>query len=283
MRVDFGAAYLPQNQDPTLAASTVPGATALLPDQLRPYTGYSSIFYFAPIYHSTYHSIQTSLNRRMRNGLQFGGNYTYSISFNGNAGVQGGTPASGCGCNHNADGSYTVRDDQAQYEKLMSNMGSRPHVIKINAMWELPKLAGDSPAKKALGYVVNDWQLSGVLTAGSGRPMTRRSRIKPTARPINLTGSPSYNGTHRDQGRPGQGCSSDPYKQFNTAAFSGPTYGSLGSSRAATCCWDARTTRWTWPSRATSRSAAAARRSCASICSTRSTPSSTARRRRSCS
>ena len=26
--VDFGAAYLPQNQDPTLGTSSVPGATA---------------------------------------------------------------------------------------------------------------------------------------------------------------------------------------------------------------------------------------------------------------
>ena len=46
--------------------------------------------------------------------------------------------------------------------------------------------------------------------------------------PINLTGSPSYNGRIVITGDPGCGCSSDQYKQFNTAAFSGPTYGSLG-------------------------------------------------------
>ena len=128
--VDFGAAYLPQNQDPTLAASTVPGATAILADQLRPYTGYGAIFDFLPVYESTYHSIQTSLNRRMRNGLQFGVNYTYSASFTGNAGVQNGTPGLGLRLNHNADGSYTVRDDQAEYEELNKNMGNRPHVIQ---------------------------------------------------------------------------------------------------------------------------------------------------------
>jgi hypothetical protein len=226
--VDFGAAYLPQNQDPTLAASTVPGATALLPDQLRPYLGYNSIFYFAPIYHSTYHSIQTSLNRRLRHGFQFGGNYTYSMSFTGDAGVQGGTAGIGLRLNHNADGTYTVRSDQAQYEKLMSNMGRRPHIIKINAMWELPKVADDAPAKKALGYVVNDWQLSGVLTAGSGAPYDATFTYQNNGQPINLTGSPSYNGRIVINGDTGKGCSSNPYKQFNTSAFSGPTYGSLG-------------------------------------------------------
>ncbi|HTL01748.1 MAG TPA: carboxypeptidase-like regulatory domain-containing protein [Vicinamibacterales bacterium] len=225
---DFGAAYLPQNQDPTLAASSVPGSTALLPDQLRPYTGYNSIFYFAPIYKSTYHSIQMSLNRRMRNGLQFGGNYTYSASFKGNAGVQGGTPGIGLRLNHNADGTYTVRDDQAQWESLMSNMGRQPHVIKINAMWVLPKLADDAPAKKALGYVVNDWQLSGVLTAGSGSPYDATFTYQNNGAPINLTGSPAYNGRIVLKGDPGKGCSSDPYKQFDTSAFAGPTYNSLG-------------------------------------------------------
>ena len=39
---------------------------------------------------------------------------------------------------------------------------------------------------------------------------------------------PSYNGRIVLTGDPGKGCSGNPYKQFNTAAFSGPTYGSLG-------------------------------------------------------
>ena len=58
--------------------------------------------------------------------------------------------------------------------------------------------------------------------------MTRRSRTTRMATPINLTGSPSYNARIVDNGDPGSGCSSDPYKQFNTAAFSGPTYRSVG-------------------------------------------------------
>ena len=37
--IDIGAAYLPQNQDPTKAASTVPGANAYTTNLLRPYQG----------------------------------------------------------------------------------------------------------------------------------------------------------------------------------------------------------------------------------------------------
>lgn len=121
---DFGTAYLPQYQDPTAAASNVPGAAALSPDMLRPYQGYSTINTWMPIFHSTYHSIQTSLNRRYRNGLQFGVNYTYSISFKGNAGLAANNPGIGLRLQHNADGSYSVRDDQARYEKLMENMAT---------------------------------------------------------------------------------------------------------------------------------------------------------------
>ena len=41
--VDFGAAYLPQNQDPTLGTQAVPGAGALPTNLLRPYRGFGNI------------------------------------------------------------------------------------------------------------------------------------------------------------------------------------------------------------------------------------------------
>src|SRR5206468_3547665 len=40
---DIGAAFAASNQDPTLAASPTPGATALTTDFLRPYRGFGSI------------------------------------------------------------------------------------------------------------------------------------------------------------------------------------------------------------------------------------------------
>ena len=50
---------------------------------------------------------------------------------------------------------------------------------------------------------------------------------------MNLTGSPSYAARIRVVGDPGSGCSDDQYAQFNTAAFAGPTYNSLGLESGA--------------------------------------------------
>ena len=44
----------------------------------------------------------------------------------------------------------------------------------------------------------------------------------------NITGSPTYGGRIRIAGDPGGGCSGDPYRQFNTAAFGAPLVGSVG-------------------------------------------------------
>ena len=109
--VDFGAAYLPQNQDPTLGTSAIPGATAYTANLLRPYRGYAGIEQNLPDFHDTYHSMQFSLNRRFHNGLLFGVNYTWGIFFEGNTGLQR-------QLQHSADGKVSVRPENAQYEEL---------------------------------------------------------------------------------------------------------------------------------------------------------------------
>ena len=45
---------------------------------------------------------------------------------------------------------------------------------------------------------------------------------------MNLTGSPDYGARVRIVGDPGEGCSSNQYSQFNTSAFQGPLYNSVG-------------------------------------------------------
>ena len=218
--IDFGAAYLPQNQDPTLS-STVPGAAALSTDLLRPLRGFGSINMQWPHHHTTYHSIQTSLNRRFRNGLQFGLNYTFGIANTGNLGA-------GVRLQHDANGNYSVRADQAQLEDLFNDVGNRRHTIKGNAVWDLPDVRFASTGMKIVGAVVNDWQLSGVLTAGSAAPYDISYLYNTAGAAVNLTGTPSYNARIKIVGDTGSGCSSDQYKQFNVTAFAGPGYNSLG-------------------------------------------------------
>ena len=78
--VDFGAAFLTQNQDPTLAASTTPGATAVATDQMRALRGYNTITQTTGWLSRTYHSLQLSVQRRFRNGLSFGFNDVIGLS-----------------------------------------------------------------------------------------------------------------------------------------------------------------------------------------------------------
>jgi hypothetical protein len=219
--VDFGTAYLPQFQDPTLGTSAVPGATSLPDNALRPYRGFGNINQNTTDFWDTYHSIQTSFNRRFRNGLQFGVNYTLGLQLVGNTGLQQ-------RLQHNADGTYSVRADQAQYEELNRNLDNRQHTLKANWVWDLPDVKSENSAWRAVGFVLNDWQLSGILTAGSTGHYDLSYTYNTDGNNKNITGSPDYAGKLTFVGDPGSGCSDNQYAQFNTASVAGPTFNSLG-------------------------------------------------------
>ena len=225
--IDIGAAYLAKNQDPTIAASAVPGATAYTPNILRPYRGLSNVNQQVTQFWDEYHSIQMSLNRRTRNGLAFGTNYTLGLSLKGNTGLQE-------RLQHAADGTISVRADQADYETLNENLALQRHVIKSYVVWDLPSVpSGFGAVGRAL---LNDWQISSVLTAGSAYNAANQTNgrydltysYQANGASVNLTGSPDYGARIKYVGDPGVGCSDNQYAQFNTKAVTGPTYNSLG-------------------------------------------------------
>ena len=218
--VDFGAAYLAQNQDPTLPASTVPGARAKSTDLLRPYKGLGAINIQWPRNYEQYHSLQASWNRRFTNGLQLGLNYALGMSYTGNII----TPLR---LEHAADGSFSFRADQAQQDELLKQMPLRRHTWKGNFVWDMPDLERTG-AMRALSYVTNDWQLSGIITAGSQLPYDITYSYQTGGENINLTGSPSYSARTVINGDVSSGCLSDQYSQFDTSVFRGPTYNSVG-------------------------------------------------------
>ena len=219
--VDFGSAYAAQNQDASLS-STTPGANALPADQLRAFRGYSSITQQWGRGWRTFHSLQLSFNRRFRDGLSFGVNDTIVLSDHQSTNAR---------LEHSPDGSYRIRADQAQADELLGTFVANRHVLKGNFIWDLPDIHAGTGTRRTIGWLANDWQLSGVWTAST-----------PTAYQVgvsyqggatgngnqNITGSPTYGGRVRIVGDPGSGCSSDPYRQFNTAAFLGPLPGSVG-------------------------------------------------------
>jgi hypothetical protein len=218
--IDFGAAFLPQNQDPTLAPSTTPGATAVSPDLLRAMPGYSTITQMQQGGWNTYHSLQVSFQRRFRNGVSFGFNDTIGISETSSSAAPR--------LQHNPDGSYFIRADQAQADDLLGAPKPQAHIMKANFVWDLPDLRSGGPLARAVGLVANDWQLSGIWTGASGSAYAVNFSYQSGGTSTNLTGSPDYAARIRVVGDPGRGCSSDPYRQFNTAAFQGPLVGSVG-------------------------------------------------------
>jgi carboxypeptidase family protein/TonB-dependent receptor-like protein len=221
--IDLGAAFLSRNQDPTRSAAVaaVAGSGALVQELLRPIRGYANIDQQWQEFERTYHSMQLSANRRFRNGVSFGGNYTLSFSDNGTTGVP-------LRLQHNADGSFSIREDQAVFNKLMQNQGLQRHIVKANFIWNLPDLHASAPAGRIAAAIVNDWQLSGIFTGGSGARYDITYTYQSNGANVNLTGSPDYAARTVINGDTGSGCTGDRFKQFTTSAFSGPLPGSLG-------------------------------------------------------
>ena len=102
---------------------------------MRAYRGYSSIVQTAGWQWRTYHSLQLSLQRRFRNGLSFGFNDTIGLYDRQNV-----TPR----LQHAADGTISVRADQAEADKLLGDNNPQAHIIKANFVWDLPDMHGDS-------------------------------------------------------------------------------------------------------------------------------------------
>jgi hypothetical protein len=225
--VDFGATFLPQNQDLTLAASTTQGATAVSQDMMRPFRGYGAIQQQWGRGWRTYHSIQLAFNRRFRDGFSFGFNDTINVSDHAAVGPR---------LQHAADGSYTIRSDQHQADELLGNQNTPRHILKGNFIWDMPDLKSNQSALRVLGLVVNDWRISGIWTGGRFDPTVKPSNSAYTigygyqngGSNVNITGSPDFAGRIRVVGDPGKGCSGNPYRQFDTSVFQGPPVGSFG-------------------------------------------------------
>ncbi len=214
--VDFGAAWLPQNQNPNIAGAVL-GSGAVSTDLMRSYRGYGSIN-------------MRQLNRRFRDGFSFGFNDTWVLYDHASGAAR---------LQHAADGSWSELADEAKAWDMLSAVIPNTHILKGNFVWDLPDLHMNQPAMKAVGYIVNDWQLSGVWTgstngststqfnAAAGRYNVGYSYSSGGGN-VNITGSPDYGGRVRIVGDTGSGCSADIYRQFNVAAFQGPLVNSDG-------------------------------------------------------
>ena len=171
--VDIGAAFLPQNQDPTLGAEHRAGRHGVHHEPAAPVPRLRRHQRAADAVLGHLSFDPDVAQPALQRGLAFGTNYTLGLSLKGNTGLQS-------RLQHAADGTISLRADQAEYEKLNENLALQRHVIKSYAVWDLP----DAPASfgRIGRYLLNDWQLSGVLTAGSAyQPAAPRRTTRRTA------------------------------------------------------------------------------------------------------
>lgn len=206
--VPYGAAFRPENQDPTKNSATR-GSSTLDADFLRPYRGYGDITLHKFDGNDNYNSLQVSLNRRFTKGLFFGFNWTWSRALG-----------------LTSDRGQFVRIDNlerfANYRPLDFD---RHHTVNIFYSYELP----DFFRSRRLAHAIADgWQITGNTFFQSGNPYDISFSIPGIDNRQNITGSYTESARIRLIGNPLQGTSDNPYNRINPAAFMLPAIGSIG-------------------------------------------------------
>jgi hypothetical protein len=152
--IPLGAAWLPQNQDPTNSNPQFNGTTSKQPNFYRPFSGYANTIAYGFGGNSNYNALQVSATKRFGSGLTFGIAYTWSKAM--------GTTND----DYTTNIPFNLRT--AEYDVLSTD---RTHVFVGNFVYNLPSIIkADNAGMKVLGGIVNNWQVSGIVTFQSGAP-----------------------------------------------------------------------------------------------------------------
>jgi hypothetical protein len=156
----------------------------------RPIAQLGSIDEFQSAASSVYNGATVSINRRMAHGTYLRLSYTYARAIDdGQDALVAGEPATVQNAyNPNAERGPSVTDQRNRFEAAFS-VEPRPFHRE----------------HQFLGHVFNDWKVSSVITAGSGRPVN-----------ATVTGDPNQDGNYDNDRLPG----------YSRNAFTGPDYAS---------------------------------------------------------
>jgi hypothetical protein len=198
------------------AAVFGPGATLANAQQRRPYSPefFGQIAELVSDARSDYDSLQVSATKRYAQGYTLQLAYTLSNTRD-----------------HNSSGPNTAMAPQnpadPEAEWAFADYHRR-HVLRVNGMWELPRMEQRAAAVR---HLLGGWRLAGIMSALSGAPFTvisgadvallGPSRGLGSQRP-NLVGDPEGDGDRSRQERIAQ--------YFNTAAFARPATGMFGNA-----------------------------------------------------
>jgi hypothetical protein len=147
------------NQLP-LGTTTAPGNTVLkdannVTDAVRPYKGFTNINYTDYGANSSYNSLQARLSRRFSKSLTMNMNYTWAKALD------------------IVDSDTTAIDYYLDRNRQWGPAGyDRKHVLGIDYVYYVPKLARGVFNHKSFRGLMNGWQLSGVSRIWTGLPLT---------------------------------------------------------------------------------------------------------------
>lgn len=131
-----------------IPGNVVTGSNTQRLNQIRPYLGYAAINAVEDIFGGNYNSLQVSLRKRVRRGLFFGANYTYSKALRDTGSPQ------------------NIYNPQADYGTDRAN---RTNVFNFHAIYPLPFLRDE---RGTIGHVLGGWSVAAVFFAGSGTFLT---------------------------------------------------------------------------------------------------------------
>jgi hypothetical protein len=151
--------------------------------------------------YSTYHSLQTQLNRRFSNGFQLGSSYTWSKVI-------------GLCCDEENNGGPRIKAlDYLHLNRSLLN-SDRTHNFQLTAIYELPFGTGKkwNPGNSVVRAVVSGWQINTLTSIFSGSPFSvtsdggslrmpgndqRADQVKPEVRKLGGigVGNPYYDWT----------------------------------------------------------------------------------------
>jgi Carboxypeptidase regulatory-like domain len=216
--VPYGAEFAQAHQYCSKESAGACTASSILNDNFfRPYPGLGSISYQLYTLTANYNSLQVRVTRRFRNGLEFGGAYTFGRAMDFIDSYNGGGP---------------LYQNLRAWEYGPASWDLK-HMLVINYLWGLPRasqLFGDKAVwnNVATRQVFDNWQISGFAEYYSGAP--------PSTTPISLSLSNGQNVTGGGDGaRVVETC--DPWKKvahvtrtfhewFNTGCLENPIAGS---------------------------------------------------------
>ncbi|HYZ83851.1 MAG TPA: TonB-dependent receptor [Bryobacteraceae bacterium] len=124
----------------------------------RPYPAFNAITLFDNAAQSTYHGLQTKLERRFRAGLGLLAAYTWSKSIDNASDFSSG------------DASETVLNSYDWRRQRGPSSFDVPHRFTAAFSYDLPK-------SRYAGWLLNGWQTNGIVTVQSGQPFTPFSSV----------------------------------------------------------------------------------------------------------